>query len=84
MDMNEYIAELLLLLEAFREPSLSFHQICFRNSFCRGVVTKWSSKYKVLSLADPLGENLTFFVSLGIAEISEIFVQLWMLLTTDL
>ena len=42
----------------------------FRNSFCYRIENNSNFKYEILSHVGPLGTNLTFFLSLGIAEIS--------------
>ena len=42
----------------------------FRNSFCYRIENNSNFKYEILSDVGPLGTNLTFFLSLGIAEIS--------------
>ena len=59
-----------MLLRDFREPSLSFKLMHFRSSFCYRVENNWSFKYKKFSRVGPLGTNLIFFISPGIAEIS--------------
>ena len=58
-----------MLLKDFREPLLSFEWIYFRNSFCYRIENSWGYKYKMLCHLGPLGENLNFLVSFGIAEI---------------
>ena len=58
-----------MLLKYFREPLLSFELIYFRNSVCYRMENSCSFRYKILGHVGPLGKNLNFFVSLGIAEI---------------
>ena len=58
-----------MLLKDFREPLLSFELIYFRNSFCYRIENSCSFRYKSLGHVGPLGKNLNFFVSLGMAEI---------------
>ena len=60
-----------MLLKELREPLLSFEFIFFRNSFCHREGNSLSFKYKILGHVGLLGENLIFFVSLGIAEVLE-------------
>ena len=56
-------------LKDFREPSLSFVLIYFKNSFCYRIENSQGFRYKILDHVGPLGKNLNYFVSLGIAEI---------------
>ena len=58
-------------LKDFREPLLSFELIYFRNSFCYMIENSRGVRYKILGHLGPLGKNLNFFTSLGIAEILE-------------
>ena len=59
-----------MLLKDFREPLLSFELIYFRNSFCYRIGNNYLAfMYKILGDVVPLGENLNFFVSFGIAKI---------------
>ena len=62
-----------MLLKDFGEPFLSFEWKYFRNSFCYRIDNNRSLKYKILRGVGPLETNLTYFVSLGIAEISRCF-----------
>ena len=55
--------------EGLREPLLSFELIYFRNSFCYRIENTWGFRYKSLGHVGPLGKNLNFLVSLGMAEI---------------
>ena len=73
---NEWIW-MNIWLNSDGEPLLSFQLIYFRNSFCYRKESSWGFRYKILDHVGPLGKNLNFFVSLGIAEIlgfSELFV----------
>ena len=60
------------LFQSVYSKLLSLLQIYFRNLFCYRAETNCNFKYVIRGLLGPL-KNLTFLVSLGIAEIQKTF-----------
>ena len=56
-----------MFMKDFREPSLSFELMYFRNSFCFRIENIWSFRHKILCCVGLLGTNFIFKISLGIA-----------------
>ena len=54
-----------MLLRYFKEQSLLFELIYFRNSFCCRIENSCSFRYKVLGHVGPLGKDRNFLSPLG-------------------
>ena len=55
-------------MKGFKKPLLSLEKIYLRNSLYYRKESNCSFKYGLLGLVGPLGENVPFFVSLGLVD----------------
>ena len=61
-----------MFLKEFRDPSLYFEFMHFRNSFCYRIENNWSFKYKILShVSSPLWTKLIILSPLGLLKFQD-------------